>query len=338
MQVDLVAGSRYRALPTPLAESMTRRPTILVFDSGLGGLTVFAEVARARPDATLVYAADDAGFPYGRWNARELVARIGAVMERFIARARPDAVVIACNTASTLVLPHLRQRFADLPFVGTVPAIKPAAACSLSRRISVLATPGTVARDYTRALIDTYAADCEVTLVGSTSLADLAEAAMKGEAVTDAALVDQIAPCFVGTPERRTDCIVLACTHYPLLLDRFVALAPWPVRWIDPAAAIARRVDHVLNERGLSAANTLSDRKAPGSVHRNPRGGSREAGATALWIFCLRARADPGLCLRACRAGTLTLLHCSITLNRLLVRAPPPVVRTSIGEPYDIAA
>ncbi len=253
MQVDLTAGNRYRALPNPAAESMARRPTILVFDSGLGGLTVFAEIARARPDALLVYAADDAGFPYGGRREPELVARINGVMDHLVAECRPDAVVVACNTASTLILPHLRARFPTIPFVGTVPAIKPAAAASRSKMISVLATPGTVKRDYTRALIDSYAADCAVTLVGSASLADLAEALMKGEAVADADLLAEMAPCFVEAGKRRTDCIALACTHYPLLLDRFRHLAPWPVTWIDPAPAIARRVDAVLKEIGFGA-------------------------------------------------------------------------------------
>ncbi len=180
MQVDLSAGSRYRALPTSVAESMARRPTILVFDSGLGGLTVFAEVARARPDAAFVYAADDAGFPYGRRGEADLVARVNGVMDRLVEQYRPDAVVVACNTASTLVLPHLRARFPAVPFVGTVPAIKPAAASSRSRQISVLATPGTVARDYTRALIEAYAGGCAVTLVGSVTLAELAESLHEG--------------------------------------------------------------------------------------------------------------------------------------------------------------
>ena len=251
MQVDLSAGNRYRALPSQLVGTMARRPEILVFDSGLGGLTVLAAILRARPDASLTYVADDAAFPYGRWSEADLVERVGTVMERLIARFHPDTVVIACNTASTLVLSSLRERFPAMPFVGTVPAIKPAAAYSRTKKISVLATPGTVARDYTRALIDTYAADCEVTLVGSNGLASLAEAAMRGEPVADADIAAEIAPCFVGEGANRTDCIVLACTHYPLLLDRYEALAPWPVAWIDPAAAIARRADHVLAELGF---------------------------------------------------------------------------------------
>src|SRR5262245_53634733 len=141
-------------------------PNILVFDSGLGGLTVFREVMAARPDARFVYAGDDAVFPYGRMDEAALVTRVVAVMERLIATHAPDVVVIACNTASTLVLPALRARF-DVPFVGTVPAIKPACAVSTSRRVSVLGTEATVKREYTHALIREFGAGCAVTLVGS---------------------------------------------------------------------------------------------------------------------------------------------------------------------------
>ena len=231
-----------------LIGSMTRAPKILVFDSGLGGLTVFREVTRLRPDAEFLYVADDAVFPYGGLGEAALVARVGEVVARLVESFEPDVVVVACNTASTLVLPHLREQHAEIPFVGTVPAIKPAAAQSQSRMISVLATPGTVARDYTHDLVRTYAAHCDVTLVGSTQLAGLAEAFMRGAVPPDAVIGAEISPCFVADGDRRTDCVVLACTHYPLLLDHFERLAPWPVAWIDPASAIARRTDHVLTE------------------------------------------------------------------------------------------
>ncbi|KRE22632.1 glutamate racemase [Bosea sp. Root483D1] len=240
MRVDLLAGAGYAAPVLPL-----RIPTILAFDSGLGGLTVLREVMRQRPDADIVYAADDAAFPYGRLDEQALVVRVLAVMERLVERFHPDLVVIACNTASTLVLPALRARFA-IPFVGTVPAVKPAAERTRSGLISVLATPGTVARDYTHDLVERYAAGCEVTLVGATRLAGLAEAALKGEPVDDAGIAAEIAPCFVTRDGRRTDVVTLACTHYPLLLPRLQRLAPWPVAWIDPAPAIARRTAQLL--------------------------------------------------------------------------------------------
>jgi glutamate racemase len=230
---------------------MTAAPTIVVFDSGLGGLTVHREVVKARPDARFVYAADDVFFPYGRQNEAALVERVLAVIERLIAAHRPDLVVVACNTASTLVLPQLRARF-TVPFVGTVPAIKPACAASASRLVAVLGTEATVQREYTRALIRDFADGCAIHLVGSPRLAELAEAVLHGEAVADADIAREIAPCFVEQNGARTDTIVLACTHYPLLLDRLHRLAPWPVTFMDPAPAIARRVVDLLGPPGSS--------------------------------------------------------------------------------------
>lgn len=249
MRIDLMAGATLSAT----ALRAPPEPTILVFDSGLGGLTVLDQVRRARPDARYVYAADDAAFPYGRLSEATLVSRVLDVMAQLIASHRPDLVVIACNTASTLVLPALRQRFRT-PFVGVVPPIKPAAETSRSRLVTLLATPGTVARSYTQDLIATYAETCRVTLVGSPNLALQAEAELAGLPVSDAEIAAEIAPCFVTEDGRRTDVVCLACTHYPLLVGRFRQLAPWPVTWIDPAPAIARRVSQLLGpapRRGL---------------------------------------------------------------------------------------
>ncbi len=228
---------------------LARPPKILVFDSGLGGLTVLRALTRQRPDADFLYAADDLGFPYGPKSEAQVVALVMDAMGALIGEEKPDAAVIACNTASTLVLPHLREKWPDIPFVGTVPAIKPAAEFSATRRISILATPGTVSRDYTRDLIEKFAGHCDVALVGAQNLAGLAEAFMHDIQPDDEAVAREIAPCFVEADGRRTDCVVLACTHYPLLREAFVRLAPWPVHWIDPAPAIARRADHVLREK-----------------------------------------------------------------------------------------
>jgi glutamate racemase len=216
-------------------------PTIVVFDSGLGGLTVFREVAKVRGDARFLYVADDAFFPYGNHGEDALVERVLALMGALIGSERPDLVVIACNTASTLVLPHLRARFA-IPFVGMVPAIKPACAASRTRLVSVLGTQATVAREYTRALIRDFGNGADVKLVGSARLAPFAEAELGGAPVADEAIAQEIAPCFVDEDGRRTDTVVLACTHFPLLIDRLTRLGPWPVSFIDPAPAIARRV------------------------------------------------------------------------------------------------
>lgn len=223
--------------------------TVLIFDSGVGGLTVFREIVRARPDARYIYVADDTGFPYGNQPEAALIARIVEVVGQAIAAHQPDLVVIACNTASTLALAQLRAAY-SVPFVGTVPAIKPACAQSKSKRIAVLGTQSTVSREYTRALIREFAGDCNVVLVGSPKLAGFAELELAGTPVPDADIKAEIAPCFgEGPPGHYTDTIVLACTHYPLLVDRFRALAAWPVDWLDPAPAIARRVADLMRER-----------------------------------------------------------------------------------------
>jgi glutamate racemase len=228
-------------------------PTLLVFDSGFGGLTVLAEIVKRRPDVGIVYAADDAGFPYGAWEAAALVARVLGLFERLVEEVRPTLAVIACNTASTLVLAPLRARFA-FPFVGTVPAIKPAAAASRSGLVSVLATPGTVQRDYTRDLVAQFAGHCEVTLVGAPTLAALAEAKLRGETIGDDTIARAIAPAFVEAPDgRRTDQLVLACTHFPLLAEEITRVSPWAVALVDPAPAIARRVVSLLGEARTGA-------------------------------------------------------------------------------------
>jgi glutamate racemase len=233
--------------------AMADREKILLLDSGLGGLTVFREVAAARPQADYVYVADDAAFPYGAIEEHALVVRVVALMGELIEAHRPDLIVIPCNTASTIVLPDLRKTYA-VPFVGTVPAIKPACAASITRRVSVLGTEATVKREYTRALIRDYAGDCKVTLVGSKNLAGYAEDDLAGAKIDDVAIREEIAPAFVDDGNR-TDTIVLACTHYPLLIERLRKLAPWPVNFIDPAPAIARRVVDLLGPTPPSAGH-----------------------------------------------------------------------------------
>ena len=230
---------------------MAIAPTIVIFDSGIGGLTVYREVIKARPDAHYVYVADDAAFPYGEMPEEALITRIVHVIGKAIAEHKPDLVVIACNTASTLALGELRARF-SVPFVGTVPAIKPACAQSVSKLISVLGTQATVGREYTRALIREFAQGCDVHLAGSPRLAAYAEAELAGHAAEDVAIKAEIESCFIEKDGRRTDTIVLACTHYPLLVERFRANAPWDVSWLDPAPAIARRVSDLMRTRERS--------------------------------------------------------------------------------------
>lgn len=232
---------------------------VLMFDSGIGGLTVLREARVLMPDRRFVYVADDAAFPYGAWEEPALRDHIVALFGDLLARHRPQISVIACNTASTLVIDALRDAFPGHPFVGTVPAIKPAAERTRSGLVSVLATPGTVKRQYTRDLIRQWAAKVHVRLVGSDRLAALAETYMRDGFVDEEAVRAEAAPCFVEQDGRRTDIVVLACTHYPFLVNRMRKTAPWPVDWLDPAEAIARRALSLLPPAGGATAGIERD-------------------------------------------------------------------------------
>ncbi|EEE44964.2 glutamate racemase [Roseibium alexandrii] len=243
---------------------------VLFYDSGLGGLTVLREARYLLPCERLLYVADDAAFPIGRWPEEDLLVRLQDQFTRLIEDHDPKAVVIACNTAFTLGGVALREAFPGVPFVGTVPAIKPAAERTASGLISVLATPGTVRRAYTRSLIESFAAQCHVRLVGSDNLAELAEQHLRGEPVSDEALLPEISDCFLEQNGQRTDIVVLACTHYPFLANRFRKIAPWPVDWLDPAEAIARQLVRVLGQDLASVPSESPDLAILTSGARKP--------------------------------------------------------------------
>ncbi len=221
--------------------------SVLVLDSGVGGLTVLREVRAVMPTEQIVYVGDDGGFPYGQWPEDALVERLVGLFTHYLNKHDIKLAIVACNTASTLIMPSLRSAF-DVPFVGTVPAIKPAAERTDSGMISVLATPGTINRRYTQSLIDEHANDIDVNLVASTQLAKLAEHYMQHREIDSDALWQEIKPCFIDWAGKRTDIVVLGCTHYPFLVNEMRKLAPWPVDWIDPSEAIALRALSVLEQ------------------------------------------------------------------------------------------
>lgn len=224
---------------------MTR--PLLIFDSGVGGLSVLAEIARLLPTAPIVYAADSAGFPFGTKSERELTARVPALLGRLEERYDPAIIVIACNTASTIALDWVRAAL-DLPVVGTVPAIKPAAALSKTRTIGVLGTEATVVQPYVDRLAAEFAPDCTVIRHGSAELVELAEAKLRGEA-TDATAYRAILAALLDQPGgERIDTVVLACTHFPLVRDELEAATPRPLAFVDGAAGIARRTQWLTRE------------------------------------------------------------------------------------------
>jgi glutamate racemase len=228
------------------------RPPILVFDSGVGGLTVAAEIAALMPSAPLLYLCDNDYFPYGTKPEAALVERVASVVAAAVARFAPRLVVIACNTASTVALPRLRAAITP-PVVGVVPAIKPAAAASRNRVIGLLGTPGTVRRRYTQELIDQFAADCTVHRIGSAELVEMAEAKLRGETVDGAALAGLLAGFFAPPSGVPADTIVLACTHFPLLKDELQRIAPAGTVFVDSGAAVASRVRSLLAAEDAAA-------------------------------------------------------------------------------------
>lgn len=219
---------------------------LLVFDSGVGGLSVLAPIRDLLPGVPVVYAADNAGFPYGTKTEAEIAARIPALLGRLVERYRPRLVVIACNTASTIALAPVRAAL-DLPVVGTVPAIKPAAEASVTRVIGVLGTAATVRQPYVDRLSVEFAADCTVLRHGSSVLVDLAEAKLRGIAPDPAAVAHELAGLLDQPGGDRLDTIALACTHFPLLADALAGAAPRALKFVDGGRGIARRVAYLLS-------------------------------------------------------------------------------------------
>ena len=218
---------------------------VLVFDSGVGGLSVVSEIRARLPRSFLSYAADDAFRPYGNKTEAQLRARLPGLLTILVYMLKPDALVIACNTASTTALPSIRAAV-KIPVIGVVPAIKPAAEQSLTRAIGVLGTPGTVRRAYVDDLIADFAPDCHVLLKGSTRLVAEAERKLAGQPVNMDVVREEIAPLFAGRVGADVDGVVLACTHFPLLRDELRAAVRQSVNWIDSGEAIARRLEDVL--------------------------------------------------------------------------------------------
>ena len=216
---------------------------LLFFDSGVGGLSVLGPTRALLPAAPIVYAADSAGFPYGKRSEAEIAARVPALLGRLVERFRPRLVVIACNTASTIALDHARSAL-DVPVVGTVPAIKPAAEISRTRVIGVLGTQATVRQPYVDDLAARYAADCVLIRHGSPELVDLAEAKLAGLEVTVEQVRAAVQPMFSAPEGERIDTVVLACTHFPLLADELEEAFP-NVAYVDGGAGIARRIAHL---------------------------------------------------------------------------------------------
>lgn len=252
-------------------ETNLPRP-ILVFDSGIGGLSVLAEIRKLLPESHYCYLFDNARLPYGELDEQVLIAGCVSLIAELVIRTNAAIVVVACNTASTVVLPALRTKL-NIPVVGVVPAIKPAALISKSKRIGLLATPGTVKRHYTYELISQFADDCHVELFGCSELVWMAEQKVATGTLDMRRLTDLLAPVIAAN----IDVLVLGCTHFPMIRSELQQVVGTSVTLLDSGEAIAKRVVLLLAQ-----------------VDRN-NGNQSTTGALALQAYYTKAEISPGL-------------------------------------------
>ncbi len=224
---------------------------ILLFDSGVGGLTVYDALRRVLPDAPVIYAADLAGLPYGSKTEAQIAARVAGLLGRMTERWQPRLACIACNTASTIALGMVRDVLA-IPVVGTVPAIKPAAALTQTGTIGLVGTEATIRQRYVDDLERDFAADKRLLRIAAPALVGAAEAKLRGLAVDPAVIADVRTRLAAMPGGADIDTLVLACTHFPLLADELSQAFGAEIRQVDGAAGIARRIAHLLEGQSFA--------------------------------------------------------------------------------------
>ena len=220
--------------------SNLKHPSVLIFDSGVGGLSVYKEVKALVPQVKCTYLFDNEAYPYGELPQDTLIQRVNKLITHYVSHHHIDAVVIACNTASTIVLPTLRKQL-SIPIIGVVPAIKPASILS-KKAVGLIATPATVTREYTKDLVRDFSKDTHVEMLGSTRLVEMAEAKLRGVEVNLNQLSEILAP-LIG----HIDVAVLGCTHFPLIKEEISSVLGANVSLVDSGEAIARRIQSLLN-------------------------------------------------------------------------------------------
>lgn len=229
---------------------------LLLFDSGVGGLSVLAEVRRLLPHAPVIYAADNGGLPYGPKSEAEVAARVCGLLGRMAERYRPRLICIACNTASTIALGMVRDVL-EIPIVGTVPAIKPAAEQTRTGTIGLLGTAATIRQPYVDRLEAEFAQGKLLLRAAAPELVSAAEAKLLGEVVSSAVYQRAAATLRDQPGGAAIDTVVLACTHFPLVEAELAAAFGPGVSFVHGAAGIARRIARLCD--GQAMARTQPD-------------------------------------------------------------------------------
>ena len=241
----------------PLRMQPAAHAPILLFDSGFGGLSVLAALRRALPDAPVVYAADLAALPYGEKDEEEIAARVPAILGRMVERFAPRLVTIACNTASTIALDAVRAAL-DVPVVGTVPAIKPAAETTRTGAIGLLGTRATVRQVYVDRLEAEFANGVCLLRHAAPDLVPAAETKLRGGRTDPGVFARAVAGLEAQAGGHRIDTVVLACTHFPLVEEELAAAFGRPVSFVHGGDGIARRIAHLTH--GQSFERSRPDR------------------------------------------------------------------------------
>ena len=234
---------------------------ILMFDSGIGGISVYREIKQLMPELAIDYLFDNLYYPYGELSEQQLIDRLSGLISHVVQKSKPDLLVIACNSASTIALPSLRKLL-DIPVVGVVPAIKPAADITNNNIIALLATKGTIDREYIDDLGNEHAPHCQIIKVGSNELVSMAEQAFRG-ITPDLNLLGKICHPFTN----KADTLVLGCTHFPLLSDYLSKVCTGEIRLVDSGKAIAKRVQQLLANKATLTVKS-EDKKKPDMISR----------------------------------------------------------------------
>ena len=224
------------------------RPSIGVFDSGVGGLSVLREIRQRLPNQSLVYFADQSHVPYGSRSLDDVQA-LSEGITRFLLELGCQLVVVACNTASAAALHVLRSAFPATPFVGMEPAVKPAAERSETRKVAVLATPATFQGALFASVVDRFAHDIEVVEIIAPGLVELIEAGQTDSEAVDSVLLASLEPA----KSQGIDTLVLACTHYTFVIPAIGRILGPNVSVIDPAPAVARQTERLWESVGIEA-------------------------------------------------------------------------------------
>jgi glutamate racemase len=249
---------------------MTILPTIGIIDSGAGGLSILKEILSRKLPYNVVYVSDNDHYPYGLLDESKVIERVTKLTRETIDRRSVDAYIIACNTASTISLPKLRETW-KVPFIGVVPAIKPASKLTKSDSIGILATPGTVSRPYLNTLIDDFASDKHVWKYGSSALVEEAEHFIKTGMIDENILAKELDALL--NLDNKIDCVVLACTHFPLLKQALEKLGKdRGIQLIDSTQAIVNRLEDLIptrseRENGLLRYDFLSTSVGMGEIY-----------------------------------------------------------------------